>query len=65
MIGGAVGMGAAVIVDASALAWAPRDAAAPAAPVTRGPAVQWAPTAGVAYDLGHRAAPTVGIGGAF
>jgi hypothetical protein len=65
VIGGAVGMGFTVLVDASALAWAPRDAAAPATPVTRGPAVHWAPTAGVAYDLGHRAAPTVGMGGTF
>jgi hypothetical protein len=62
VIGAAVGMGFAVLIDASALAWAPRDRAAAAAP---GPALQWMPTAGVAYDLGHRGAPTVGIGVAF
>ncbi len=65
MIGAAVGMGFAVLIDASALAWAPRDPAPPGAPVTSGPALQWMPTAGVVHDLGHRGAPTVGIGVAF
>jgi len=65
VIGAAVGMGFAVLIDASALAWAPRDHAPAAVPVALGPALQWMPTAGVAYDLGHRGAPTVGIGVAF